>query len=656
MLLHHEHSKGKTSFDDLRTVDGIPQESYQEVCRILGLLQDDREWDEALCEGAATKMASTLRDLFITIILFCMPSNPQELFDKHYLEWADDFVLKAEKDGFALNESQIRTLVLIDIQEKLNSRERELGHFRITKPTSDELEAVSFSDPNSLPVIMKEELDFDLQEMKSLVEDRKTKFTESQMEIFVSAISAVEEGNPIHIFIDARGGTGKTYVLNAILAAIRSIDGGSIALAVGSTGIAANLLLLGRTLHSRFKVPLNIDKDSVCNINVQSNLSELICKSKIIVWDEAPMGHKFQLEALDRSLRDITSIDKPFGDKSIVLSGDFRQCLPVIPNANRAEIVNASLNKSYLWQYIKVMHLTENMRVKLSGDPNAVEFDEFTLNLGDGDVEAINGTDLIEIPEEMCLNIEPNTKDGPNNEKDAMKKLSDFVYPNLKKNFSKFGWMKGRAILAPTNIQVNQINDLLTDILPGVPVVLSSSDSLIDPNDFQRFNIEYLNSLAPNGLPNHRLFLKHGMPLMLMRNLNPKLGLCNGTRLIFNRVLNKHLLDCTIVGGEHEGRMVLIPRITLKPKDREYCFEWCRRQFPVKVAFAMTINKSQGQTLNNVGVWLNDPCFAHGQLYVCISRVGSPKHIKLAIKKTDGHLWNVTSNVVYDEVLLKGQF
>ena len=177
MLLHHEHSKGKTSFDDLRTVDGIPQESYQEVCRILGLLQDDREWDEALCEGAATKMASTLRDLFITIILFCMPSNPQELFDKHYLEWADDFVLKAEKDGFAINESQIRTLVLIDIQEKLNSRERELGHFRITKPTSDELEAVSFSDPNSLPVIMKEELDFDLQEMKSLVEDRKTKFT-----------------------------------------------------------------------------------------------------------------------------------------------------------------------------------------------------------------------------------------------------------------------------------------------------------------------------------------------------------------------------------------------------------------------------------------------------------------------------------------------
>jgi hypothetical protein len=86
ILLHHDHSKGKICFNDLRTVDGILQESYQEVCRHLGLLQDDREWDEALSEGCATKMSSALRELFITIILFCMPSNPQELFDKHFLE------------------------------------------------------------------------------------------------------------------------------------------------------------------------------------------------------------------------------------------------------------------------------------------------------------------------------------------------------------------------------------------------------------------------------------------------------------------------------------------------------------------------------------------------------------------------------------------
>ena len=138
---------------------------------------------------------------------------------------------------------------------------------------------------------------------------------------------------------------------------------------------------------------------------------------------------------------------------------------------------------------------------------------------------------------------------------------------------------------------------------------------------------------------------------MLMRNLNPKMGLCNGTRLIFQKIHKKHLLECLIVGGEHNSRTVLIPRITLRPKDREFPFEWTRRQFPVRVAFAMTINKSQGQTLQNVGVWLNDPCFAHGQLYVCISRVGSPSSIKFAIRQTEVSPLNMTRNVVYREVL-----
>ena len=189
-----------------------------------------------------------------------------------------------------------------------------------------------------------------------------------------------------------------------------------------------------------------------------------------------------------------------------------------------------------------------------------------------------------------------------------MKKLTNHVYPKLSNNFSKPGWLDSRAILAPANKQVDQLNNLIADSFPGQPIILSSSDEVINPDDFQRFNTEYLNSLSTSGLPNHRLFLKPGMPLMLMRNLNPKMGLCNGTRLIFLKIHKNHLLECKIVGGEHCNRTVLIHRITLRPKDNEFAFEWSRRQFPVRVAFAMTINKSQGQTLKNVGVWLNDTC------------------------------------------------
>ena len=154
------------------------------------------------------------------------------------------------------------------------------------------------------------------------------------------------------------------------------------------------------------------------------------------------------------------------------------------------------------------MKLNENMRVKMTKDPEAETFDQFTLNLGNGEAEVCEGTDLVEIPEKLCLNIEPNSPENPNAEKVSMTNLMNHVYPNIKSNHGKTGWLDGRAILAPTNKQVDQLNNLISEVFPGDPVVLSSSDEVVNPNDFQRYNVEYLNTLSPNGLPNHRLFLK----------------------------------------------------------------------------------------------------------------------------------------------------
>ena len=162
MLLHHEHAKGKTSFDHLKTVDGVVQESYQEVCRILGLLQDDQEWDEALSEGSLIRMPSTLRELFVTIVLFCMPANPRELFDKHFLEWSDDFQAEALKKNVVLNETQIRTLVLLDVKQRLQSWDRDISIINIPEPTEQEVKDVAFTNNQSLPVLIQDELDFDI--------------------------------------------------------------------------------------------------------------------------------------------------------------------------------------------------------------------------------------------------------------------------------------------------------------------------------------------------------------------------------------------------------------------------------------------------------------------------------------------------------------
>ena len=159
------------------------------------------------------------------------------------------------------------------------------------------------------------------------------------------------------------------------------------------------------------------------------------------------MAHRFQLEALDRTLRDLTNVDKPFGGKVMLLSGDFRQCLPVIPGASRAEVVDAALNRSYLWPNFKVMKLNENMRVKMTKDPEAETFDQFTLSLGNGETEVCEGIDMVEIPKDMCLNIDPNSPENPGAEKVSMSNLMNHVYPNIKSNFGKSGWLDGRAIL-----------------------------------------------------------------------------------------------------------------------------------------------------------------------------------------------------------------
>ena len=182
---------GKASFKDLRTFEGTVCETYQEVCRLLGLLQDDKEWDDVLTEGAATKLSSALRELFVTILLFSMPANPKELFETHYLEWTDDFTFEAETKGVIFDEQQMRTLVLIDLKKRMQSWERQLSAFGLKEPTQEELEAVNISSLADTDAILREELSFVRSDLMNLVDSRKSQFTYSQRVVFETALQAV---------------------------------------------------------------------------------------------------------------------------------------------------------------------------------------------------------------------------------------------------------------------------------------------------------------------------------------------------------------------------------------------------------------------------------------------------------------------------------
>lgn len=151
------------------------------------------------------------------------------------------------------------------------------------------------------------------------------------------------------------------------------------------------------------------------------------------------------------------------------------------------------------------------------------------------------------------------------------------------------------------------------------------------------------------GINNPACTIQHGK-ISLTSVLAPDQGVCNGTRAVVEE-LGSRVLKARILGGSNHGNIILVPRITVAPSDvqSEFTFSMQRRQFPVRLAFAMTINKSQGQSLKYVGIDLRTPVFTHGQLYVALSRATSGRRIKILLPEDADFK---TLNVVYPEVLL----
>ena len=150
------------------------------------------------------------------------------------------------------------------------------------------------------------------------------------------------------IFLDAPGGTGKTYLTNLLLAKVRST--GRVALAVGSSGIAATLLSGGKTAHSTFFLPpdLHHAKQPTCSKSRESEKALVLRQTSLIIWDECTMSHKNALEAVDRTLKDILRSSSVMGGVTVVVSGDFRQTLPVIPRSTPADKLSVCIKTSYL--------------------------------------------------------------------------------------------------------------------------------------------------------------------------------------------------------------------------------------------------------------------------------------------------------------------
>ncbi|CAN1831050.1 ATP-dependent DNA helicase PIF1 [Linum perenne] len=523
--------RGALSFEHLRTVNGILCKDYQTACQALGLLSNDDEWHSVMAEVTRWAMPPLIRSTFVALLVFCEVTSPTTLFASWWMSMADDFKRRIQRlSNNPVSEPPpelLRDEVLQNLQGLLQNYSSSLSHFGLPLPTIWDTHLQTDD-------LISQQLQYDASHEDNLYNSYRVSLNSCQQLAHDAVLGALASTTGKLFFLYGHGGTGKTYLYNCLLSKVRS------------QGIAATLLPGGVTAHSRFKIPLEVDATSTCAIKKGTSLARLMESASLIVWDEAPMVHRLSFEAVDRTLCDIMNMPtegpcyKPFGGKTVILGGDFRQTLPT------------------------------------------------------------------------------------------------------------------RAIVTPTNQVVSSINDYVLTQIPGDEKIYLSSDTLTTPGPNQtrleaEYPVEFLNALTFNGMPEHQLRLKPYAIVMLLRNLNPSAGLCNGTRILLTH-LGEHTLRGLIIGGSFEGTIAIIPRIVLDKTDPNWPFTLKRRQYPVRLCYAVTINKSQGKTLEHIGIYLPNPVFSHGQLYVALSRARSVEGVHISIQNDANIPETSTRNIVYKEI------
>ncbi|KAF1859004.1 hypothetical protein Lal_00000827 [Lupinus albus] len=489
--------------------------------------------------------------------------------DREYIE-----ALREAKDwGLVLSDEQLQNLILLEI-EKLPQRNRRSWKDYPPMPYPNGYVTNQLGSR-----LIYEELNYDSNVLKEKFNLLFQSLTDEQSKIFHTIIQAVNRQQGHMFFLYCYGGTG------------------------------------GRTAHSKFKIHVPTLENSICNVHQGFELAELLKQTKLIIWDEASMAHKFCFEALDRSLADIMGTTSNesilFGGNVVVFGG--------VPRGCRSDIVHTTINSSYLWHRWKILTLSKNMCLQNNDNASEIkEFSEWILNVGDGKLSEPNdGCVEVDIPEELLILDFDNPIDAIDEE-----------------------YLQSKAILASTIEIVDQINDYVLSIIPSEEKEYLSSDEvdMFDVNNVETINIltlEFLNKLSTSGLPNHKIWLKVGTPIMLLRNLDQAERLCNGTRLVVTR-MTKLVLETKIMLGKNTRNILYIPRMSMSSSQSSWTFKMIRRQFPI--------------SLESVGLYLPRPVFSHEQLYVVISRVQSKKGLKILIHDKDFQPLKSTTNIVYKEV------
>lgn len=434
--------------------------------------------------------------------------------------------------------------------------------------------------------------------------------SESQTRIFQKIIGCLtkpsESGNTF--LVQGPAGTGKTALLNQIMAHCDSKDIKAIALAY--TGIASCLLNKGKTVHSQFRIPWNRKKVN-CMLDSTHPVYKNIQTASVLLWDQAAFCSKQIFEEVDRFLRVMMKSKQIFGGKLMVISFDANECLPIGRKTKFESTESHSLLYSDLFKQMQTYTLQENHRFKLETDYR------FCVDIGCGVHNEIAVPSQCRV---FNLNALINTTYGCDYESLSTNDLMD------------------RSLLTVCNVDAEYLNSECMKRLLKSNVLFHSSNYFrkIDPDEPSRFySIEDTMNILPRYFPPNILQLQNNCPIMLQQAYK---GLPPGTRLVVKNLTRTSII-AEIGTGHRKGKKVNIYRVNTIKVFQRGNLEFVRRQFPVSLAFSMTINKAQGLEFKRLGVYFPVSVFAHGQMYVTFSRTPAiEENMKVfVLEPNDGH-------------------
>lgn len=593
----HDHI-GQLPIHETPTLDHLKfgHSSFKEACRTRGLASDDTEWVDAVVEACATQPAHQLLSLVVFILAYNAPSNVDAIMDVAWASVAE----RSEADVAVARRLNVhidqvrRVRAQVMVQEGLEAcgggPDAMDALQRLTFNAEQAAIRNAIVELHNEPAALRYELDYDRAQQTAAYEEKAALISQhpSQAAVLSAVQAAVRADLGGVFFISAYAGCGKTFLEQALLHWVRS--DGHIALAVASTGIAALLLEGGNTLHAKLKAPLSpYTADSRLNISYQSAEGCMLRRAKLLIWDESVMHSQQLAHAVDMSLRDLRNEPNlPFGGLVVVWGGDFRQTLPIEERATTAQTISMCLHQWPLWaEHVTVMTLTENQRcmqlVETCADDlerqRIMRWKTWLEELGDGLCSDDEGRVALWGDQCHCISTESD-----------FDRLLDDTYGTDASAFTAAppSFWADRAIVTPKHSAVDYINQRMLGRLPVQVVTLLSADTLDLENGELDVGSDFLNRQQSGSMPPHRLQLKVGCVVMLLRNLDKRNGLVNGTRMLVRQITHRLLRGVILTAGSHQGKEVLIPRIRLKPRRNVYPFAWSRLQFPVKLSYAMT--------------------------------------------------------------------